>query len=630
MKRLSLILIIISIGLFSCNNEIDNLYNDPSNSNGNGNSGNELITKTSIDFGNFPNNMKISHKFIFTNDSDKDITIDSTGFFDNNFKLKNPPKNQSLKTKESIELEIENNTGTEFPETKEIQDSLYIYTDGTKHIIPIKGTPNPNNGSDFKITINSINIPSSELGKSSTGSLNLSTNYNFDTKIVLEFPEGYSSTKDTVNLIANQGNDVEIKFSPIEDKDYKSDLKIKTLFGYNTTTELNGKIVSPQFKYVNTFYGTPHGIRLGISDISNTNYDIRRGNSSTPSLYNQKFTNQASVSGNSVINTQDISLEYNDTLIIHQPENIISISFAKLKTEIPEDFLRFCINLVDAYALFYQSEIETVPEKLFANNPKILNLKYAFQDCEYLKSLPQDLLSHTTKLVNILGLFQGCTALESIPVGLFDTNLEIDDFDSVFRETKINSIPIDLFKNNTKAKTFSNTFLGCVNIPAIPANLFKTNTEVTSFLKTFMNCNELTEIPTNLFINNTKVSSFESTFEGNNKITIIGENLFPSSWTTILGSEPNVEISNGTDKVEFYKILEGVAQFKYKTSANFADIPPVIKSNRFFRVYFNPDLGNEHGSIEAADGNYKWTGQKSVGSNSTYDFLPGSGSWVSY
>ncbi|MCT4613958.1 MAG: hypothetical protein N4A49_03670 [Marinifilaceae bacterium] len=627
MKKIGFILILTSLFFYSCNNDNDDMDNNLVSEIENENNDIASIVNHTIDFGNIPGKTQISKKFTFYNKYGKEITIDSTSFSSNNFKLQDSYIDEIIQDKESIEIILSNNTNNEFAEITKITDSLYIYYDQTKFIVPIKANVIPYNGFDFEFIINSINIPDSKIGESSTGTLKLSTNYDFDAKITIKYPDGYSGTKDTIIINGHKETEIDIIFSPKENKEYKSNIVFETLFGYSLSTEINAGIILPHFKYINKFNSTPHYIRLGISDITKTNYDIKRADSNNTSLYDQRFTNQASISGNSVINTEDILLNYNDTLIIHQAENIISISFAKWDSEIPDDFLELCINLIDANSIFLGSNIEIIPPNLFANT-KIKNLNYAFKDCTNLKSLPQDLLSHTTELVDIVGIFQGCQSLENIPPDLFVTNPNISDFSSVFAQTKIKIIPNDLFKNNTKAKSFNSTFLDCQSLSAIPADLFKSNIEVTDFTSTFKNCTALTEIPKNLFSNNSKVSSFESTFENATNISVIGENLFPSSWI-IIGTDPHTDINNGTADVEFYKIFEGITSFTYKTTSDFANIPGTIKSNQFLRLYLDDaSYATTPRTIEASDGIYVWAGGKVLSSVVGYDFMPGPGFWL--
>ena len=165
------------------------------------------------------------------------------------------------------------------------------------------------------------------------------------------------------------------------------------------------------------------------------------------------------------------------------------------------------------------SALKSIPENLFANNPKVTTFERTFESCEALTTIPENLFANNPAVTTFSHTFWYCEALTTIPEGLFANNPEVYSFNNTFNTcTALKSIPENLFAKNPKVTDFETTFR-ITALKSIPENLFANNPNVTSFSGTFMGCSSLTSIPTGLFDNNRKVYSFMNTFRGCSALT---------------------------------------------------------------------------------------------------------------
>lgn len=67
--------------------------------------------------------------------------------------------------------------------------------------------------------------------------------------------------------------------------------------------------------------------------------------------------------------------------------------------------LDFCFNIC--------TELTSIPEGLFANNPEVINFRFCFRGCTSLTSIPSNLFANNTKVINFSSCFRDCTSLTS-------------------------------------------------------------------------------------------------------------------------------------------------------------------------------------------------------------------------
>ena len=176
------------------------------------------------------------------------------------------------------------------------------------------------------------------------------------------------------------------------------------------------------------------------------------------------------------------------------------------------------------------SNLTSIPDGLFDNNPKVTNFSSCFNSCSNLTSIPDGLFDNNPVVTNFGSCFYGCSNLTSIPDGLFDNNPKVTNFSSCFnRCSNLTSIPDGLFDNNPVVTNFSYCFYGCSNLTSIPDGLFDNNPKVTNFSSCFNSCSNLTSIPDGLFDNNPVVTNFSSCFSSCSNLTSIPDGLFDNN-----------------------------------------------------------------------------------------------------
>jgi hypothetical protein len=148
------------------------------------------------------------------------------------------------------------------------------------------------------------------------------------------------------------------------------------------------------------------------------------------------------------------------------------------------------------------------------------DLSYIFYNCSELISIPDGLFDNNPFVTNFSHAFDSCNSISSIPDGLFDNNPLVTNFSYIFINVQLSSIPDGLFDNNPLVTNFSYAFDGCVQLLTIPDGLFDNNTLVTDFSFTFYNCVQISTIPDGLFRYNTVATNFDSCFRSCPKLQL--------------------------------------------------------------------------------------------------------------
>ena len=159
------------------------------------------------------------------------------------------------------------------------------------------------------------------------------------------------------------------------------------------------------------------------------------------------------------------------------------------------------------------SNLASIPDGLFDNNPVVTAFRFCFSDCSNLTSIPDGLFDNNPVVTTFAYCFSDCSNLTSIPDGLFDNNPEVTDFSLCFwRCSKLENIPDGLFRNNNKVTNFHMTFFSC-NLSDIPVGLLTNCPAVTDLSGTFGD-NPISSVPSGLFDSQTLVTTL-----GNNRNT---------------------------------------------------------------------------------------------------------------
>ena len=115
--------------------------------------------------------------------------------------------------------------------------------------------------------------------------------------------------------------------------------------------------------------------------------------------------------------------------------------------------------------------------------------------------------------IKLLGISFPGTEIQSIPENLFANCPNVIYFNNTFEGCSITSIPEKLFANCHNAKKFQKTFENCENLTSIPENLFDNCKEVELFFKTFFYCEKITGNAPELWKRGT--NSEENNYAGN-------------------------------------------------------------------------------------------------------------------
>lgn len=216
--------------------------------------------------------------------------------------------------------------------------------------------------------------------------------------------------------------------------------------------------------------------------------------------------------------------------------NVQSLLRSTSIAQIDENFFSHNPELTNASIIFSMNKggLTTLPEKLFANNPKITTVNSLLANTATFESVPAGLFANNPVIDEFRMVFAS-TGLKSIPEGLFANNKEVTSFQAAFQNTKIQSIPADLFAGCDKVETFMTCFSGCSELQSIPADLFKNSgamnagTIRTGFNNIFKGCSSLTEIPAGLFDGFVDIAQLNDAFNGCTSLMTLPANLFATN-----------------------------------------------------------------------------------------------------
>lgn len=107
-------------------------------------------------------------------------------------------------------------------------------------------------------------------------------------------------------------------------------------------------------------------------------------------------------------------------------------------------YLRFCYNLNEIVSptensfikllgiSFPGTEIQSIPENLFANCPNVTRFYSTFEECSNLTSIPENLFDNCPNVTSFYSTFEGYSNLTSIPAKLFDNCENVENFRHTF------------------------------------------------------------------------------------------------------------------------------------------------------------------------------------------------------
>ena len=207
--------------------------------------------------------------------------------------------------------------------------------------------------------------------------------------------------------------------------------------------------------------------------------------------------------------------------------------------------------------------LTTLPDGLFAGNPKVTTYSNALENCTALESVGL-LFGKSTASAKCDRLFAGATALKSVPAGIFDGLTGATAFNNTFSEcSALETIPAGLFAKNVNATTVAQCFLNCTRLTMVPSRLFEANTKTKTltemfsgcsgiesiapdaftglngtslnFQKAFLNCTSLREIPDGL-LKTTQISTYTSLFADCTGLVRVGSEVFNCASATMFNS----------------------------------------------------------------------------------------------
>lgn len=149
--------------------------------------------------------------------------------------------------------------------------------------------------------------------------------------------------------------------------------------------------------------------------------------------------------------------------------------FANSKiSSIPSNLFKYNINVTDFSDIFSETEITSIPEELFENNTKVLVFVRAFNSCKKLATIPENLFKYNNLAKNMAVVFRE-TAITAIPENLFANNPNIVDISYAFTDCKnITFIPQSIIDKANSVSTHYFTFNGCTaasNYSSLPQSL---------------------------------------------------------------------------------------------------------------------------------------------------------------
>lgn len=202
-----------------------------------------------------------------------------------------------------------------------------------------------------------------------------------------------------------------------------------------------------------------------------------------------------------------------------------SIKGGRLRS-IPENLFSNCPNATRFEYIFAATAIETIPEKIFAENSAVTNYEGVCYACQNLKAIPANLMKNATAATNIKYMFAGCTSLTEVPAAMFENCTEVTNLEALFYlASGIKSVKKETFKGLSKVKTIGSVFQGCSSLTDIEEGVFDGLTAAKSFPYCFADCTSLRTIPAGLLRGMTTAYEFESMF-ANTAIESVPEGLF--------------------------------------------------------------------------------------------------------
>ena len=143
-------------------------------------------------------------------------------------------------------------------------------------------------------------------------------------------------------------------------------------------------------------------------------------------------------------------------------------------SNIPNNLFKYNINVTDFSDIFSETKITSIPEELFRNNSKVLVFERAFNSCKRLVTIPEDLFKYNNLAKNMGAVFRE-TAITIIPENLFANNPNIIDISYAFQDCKnITFIPQSIINKANSVSTHHFTFNGCTaasNYLSLPQSL---------------------------------------------------------------------------------------------------------------------------------------------------------------
>lgn len=121
-------------------------------------------------------------------------------------------------------------------------------------------------------------------------------------------------------------------------------------------------------------------------------------------------------------------------------------------TSIPGSILNHA-KLQDNFDYLFQgTSLTSIPEELFNECTQVKRLKGTFAETN-ITEIPARLFRNLRGLINLTSCFDSCSNLESIPEGLFANNPILSNVEGIFQGTRISSIDNNIF-NNTRVTDF--------------------------------------------------------------------------------------------------------------------------------------------------------------------------------
>ena len=161
---------------------------------------------------------------------------------------------------------------------------------------------------------------------------------------------------------------------------------------------------------------------------------------------------------------------------LSKPYPVFSTSYNNCISSIEEPFPLMVeddgLTITSFSSCFYGcSELTSIPEGLFDNNPQVESFYTTFCGCSNLKAIPDGLFDNTPNVTNFGSCFGCCLNLIAIPDVLIDNTPNVTNFGSCFQRcSSITTIPDGLFNNTPNVTDFSYCFSNCIYLQTMPQN----------------------------------------------------------------------------------------------------------------------------------------------------------------